>query len=49
MAMAVKRCLRFGGHTQKGEKSYGFIKNLRQIHPRDNHVKFMGKIVGNTT
>ena len=29
---------------------YGFIKNLPQIHLRDNHVKFTGKNkVGNTT
>ena len=29
---------------------YGFIKNLRYIHPRDSHVEFMGKNkVGNTT
>ena len=32
------------------QKSHGFIKNLWQIHLRDSHVKFMGKIrVGNTT
>ena len=23
--------------------TYGFIKNLRQIHPRDSHVEFTGK------
>ena len=29
---------------------YGFIKNLRQIRPRDSHMKFTGKNkVGNTT
>ena len=38
MAMAVKRCLHFGGYTEKGRRSYGKSQRLNHLMVLHIHV-----------